>query len=380
MTETNLTNCRPPGEPPFISVIVPVRNEAPFIRRTLEQLLSQDYDPARFEVLVAEGRSTDGTVAAVRALQPSHPNLHLLDNPGRWSSAGRNRAIRAARGELLVVVDGHCELENTSYLQDLAAAFERSGADCLGRPQPLDALPASPLQRAIALARSCVLGHHHESYIYSSEERFVQAKSVAIAYRRSVFERVGFFDESFDACEDVELNHRIDRAGLRCFFTPRARVHYQARATLRGLFQQMHRYGRGRMRLLRKWPETFTVPGFVPAAFVVWLVIGAAAALLAPACAVFYGSTLIAYALAVCLTSLFLCVRTRGFTLLPRLLPIFATIHLGAGIGILHEALAGLRRLTDIPRALPQQAIRRRRPTLHAFSTFPVANEARPSK
>jgi succinoglycan biosynthesis protein ExoA len=328
---------------PFISVIVPVRNEGHFIRRTLEQLLTQDYDPERFEVLVTDGRSTDNTVAVVRSLQESHANLHVLDNPSRWSSAGRNCAIRAARGELLVVVDGHCELENGDYFKQLVSAFERSGADCLGRPQPLDATPATPLQQAICLARSCLLGHHHNSFVYSSAEGYVQAKSVAVAYRRDVFTRVGLFDESFDACEDVELNHRIDQAGLRCFFTPRTRVHYYARATLRGLFQQMHRYGRGRLRLVRKQPETFTVPGFMPAAFVLWLAVGAAAAVLAPAVLPIYASTVIAYALIVCLTSLYLCARGRTITLLHRLPAVFATIHLGAGTGLLYEAVAGAK-------------------------------------
>jgi succinoglycan biosynthesis protein ExoA len=353
-----MTEANPPlapdslSDPPFISVIVPVRNEAAFIRRTLEQLLGQNYARDRFEVLVADGHSSDGTADVVRQMQQSHANLQLLDNPGRWSSAGRNRAIRAARGELLVIVDGHCELDDENYLRELAAAFERSGADCIGRPQPLDAAPASDFQRAVALARSCLLGHHHESFVYSRAERFVRAKSVAVAYRRQVFDRVGLFDETFDACEDVELNHRVDRAGLRCLFTPSACVHYYARATLRGLFHQMHRYGRGRMRLLRKRPETFTLAGFLPAAFVLWLVIGAAAAVLAPAAAPFYEASLLAYVLVVVLTSLFLSARARALALFPRLPPVFATIHLGAGAGILHESIVSLRRpgLTSVSR------------------------------
>src|SRR5262249_21463632 len=84
---------------PLISVLVPVRNEAAFIRRTLDQLLAQDYDPQRYEVLVADGRSTDATPALVRELAAAHPQVRLLDNPKHWSSAGRNRAARAARGD-----------------------------------------------------------------------------------------------------------------------------------------------------------------------------------------------------------------------------------------------------------------------------------------
>src|SRR5262245_44184627 len=100
MTEQWLTRATPsrlwPEAPlPFISVVMPVRNEAAFIRGTLYQLLEQDYDPDRFEILVADGRSTDGTAGIVHELMCRHPNIRLLDNPGIWSSAGRNRAIRA---------------------------------------------------------------------------------------------------------------------------------------------------------------------------------------------------------------------------------------------------------------------------------------------
>src|SRR5438093_807365 len=168
--------------PPFVSVVVPVRNEVRFLGNTLRQLLAQDYDADRFEVLVADGRSTDGTPDLVRDFQADHPNLYLFDNPQVLASAGRNRAIEAARGDIVVIVDGHCDLANPNYLADLVAAFARSGADCVGRPQPLDVDGAAPLQRAIAAARSSWLGHNPGSHIYSAREGFVPPHSVAVAY------------------------------------------------------------------------------------------------------------------------------------------------------------------------------------------------------
>jgi succinoglycan biosynthesis protein ExoA len=337
---------------PFVSVIVPVRNEAKHIQRTLEQLLEQDYDASQFEVLVVDGQSTDRTREIVRALQADHPNLRLLANPRRWSSAGRNLAVTAARGDIVVVVDGHCDIEHSDYLRNLADAFARSGADCLGRPQPLDISSATRLQRAIAVARSCLLGHHHASFVYSATEQFVRPQSVAVAYRRAVFDRIGLFDETFDACEDVEFNHRLDRAGMRCFFTPRVRVRYHPRTSIRGLFMQMFRYGRGRMRLLRKHPDTFTAAGFLPAVFVLALVCGPLLALFSTWCAELYLAGLAVYALTLLLTSVMLACRERRASLLPLLPPVFATIHVAAGSGILHEWWAGRRRAArEIPDA-----------------------------
>lgn len=345
---------------PFISVLVPVRNEEVFIKNTLTQLLAQEYDPDRYEVIVADGQSTDATCEIVREFQLDHPNLFLHSNPRCWSSAGRNVAVQASRGDILVVVDGHCDLANPHYLADLAEAFTASGADCVGRPQPLEVSRATPLQQAIAAARSSRLGHHPDSFIYSSAERFVPPESVAVAYRRYVFETIGLFDENFDACEDVEFNHRAAHAGMRCYFTPKVQVHYYPRSSLRGLFRQMVRYGRGRVRLLRKHPDTLSLPCFVPAAFLVGLVAGAAAALVSPLAATLYGAVLALYAVAVLMGSLGAVAQARNARLLPWLPLVFPVIHLGAGAGILRELASGWwHRLSEaqtlpMPRRVPE--------------------------
>jgi succinoglycan biosynthesis protein ExoA len=338
---------------PFISVIVPVRNEAAFIRRTLQQLLDQKYDADRFEIIVADGQSTDSTRTIVRALATGHPNLKLVNNPRRWSSAGRNAALRVARGDVVLIVDGHCELRDSRYLQKVGEAFERSGADCLGRPQPLEVRTATALQQAIAAARSSWLGHHPASHIYSSGDRFVPPQSVAVAYRRDVFAQVGPFDENFDACEDVELNHRVDRAGLKCFFSARLRAYYHPRSTLTGLFGQMVRYGRGRVRLLRKHRDTFSLSCFVPALFLLGLILGPILSLFSAALEWIYLGVVALYAATVLLTSLTLALRERGVRLLGWLPLVFGAVHLGAGAGVLQELVAGPWRRSQAAHTLP---------------------------
>jgi succinoglycan biosynthesis protein ExoA len=344
---------------PFISVIVPVRNEAAFIADTLQQLLRQRYERDRFEILVADGRSTDDTRSIVIALQSQFPNLRLLDNPRQWSSAGRNAAVRAARGDLILLIDGHCELSSPNYLQEIAEAFLVSGADCLGRPQPLDVTRANCLQRAIARARSSRLGHHPASHIYSNREGFVPPQSVAIAYCRDVFDTIGLFDERFDACEDVEFNHRVAQAGLTCWFTPRVQVHYHPRASLPGLFRQMVRYGRGRVRLLRKHPDTFSLPGFVPAAFLAGVVAGPLAASWSSLLGLLYLGVLGVYGATLLLFSLVLSVREGDVRLLPIFPLVFLTIHVGAGAGVWCEMLLG-------PRKTPGEAVSEQMPQRRA--------------
>jgi succinoglycan biosynthesis protein ExoA len=328
--------------------VIPVRNEARFIERTLGQLVTQDYDPQRYEVLVVDGESTDGTPTLVAEFAQRRQNVRLLSNPKRLSSAARNIGIRESRGDVVVIVDGHCEIADDRYLAKLADAFDRSGADCIGRPQPLDVTGATTLQRAIAAARSSWLGHHPDSIIYSSEERFVPAASVAVAYRRSVFERIGYFDERFDACEDVELNHRVDRAGLRCYFTPEIAVRYTPRDSLHGLFRQLVRYGRGRVRLARKHPQTIAFGTFIPAAFVSGLVVGLPASLVSRPAALLYLGVLLLYLLIITLASTVIVFQQGKPRLLLWLPLVFVTVHVASGAGMLLE-LPGCRRGTSQP-------------------------------
>jgi succinoglycan biosynthesis protein ExoA len=138
----------------------------------------------------------------------------------------------------------------------------------------------------------------------------------------------------------VEFNHRAARAGLTCFFTPRVRVRYHPRGTLAGLFRQMFRYGRGRVRLLRKHPETFTPGGFLPAAFLAGVALGPLVAWLLPMLWLVYGGVLGFYGLTVLLFSMTLAAKNREVGLLPLLPAAFLAIHFGAGAGILRELAA----------------------------------------
>lgn len=323
--------------PLAISVIVPVRNEERFIERTLEQLLAQAYDLERFDVHVVDGESTDHTRDVVRRFARRHPNVHLHGNPKRLSSAGRNIGVRHATGDVVLIVDGHCDIPDRFMLARLAEAFRESGADCIGRPQPLEVEDATPLQQAIAAARSCWLGHHPSSLVYSMAPGYVPAASVAVAYRREVFERVGYFDEHFDACEDYEMNVSCDRAGLQCYFAPKVAVRYFPRKTLVGLFRQLFRYGRGRVRLGRKMPHTWSLGTLVPPAFLMGATTGWATCLYCRPLALTYFGVLALYALLVVGMSARLAVRHRRAGLLWRLPAVFATIHVASGCGVLTE-------------------------------------------
>lgn len=255
---------------PKISIVLPVRNEAGTLGRLLDQLTAQDYPADCFEILVADGRSTDATRTIVeQKAQQTRVPLRLVDNPGIRSGSGRNAGVRAATGDIILFIDGHCEVPSTRLLADTVALMEETGADCLCRPQPLIAYAPRGTARIIADARASALGHGRDSLIYDmSHSGFVDPASSGATYRRRVFDRCGPYDEWFDACEDVEFNTRVARAGFKAYTSPRVAVYYEPRSSIRGLFRQMMRYGIGRVRLARKHPGAASLSSWAPAVLV----------------------------------------------------------------------------------------------------------------
>ena len=331
-----MTSRIPDSELPFITVAMPVRNEERFIGKVIGELLAQDYPKDRYEIIVADGQSTDATRDIVhKAANSSAVPIKLIDNPRRLSSAGRNIGIQNGRhdGDIVAFIDGHCIIGDSNWLRNIAQVFQETGAACLCRPQPLDDPANTEFQKMIAACRGSALGHGLDSSIFDiTNEREINPTSSGAIYRRSVFDKVGIYDEHFDACEDVELNHRVWKSGLKSYISSRLTVRYAPRENLKGLFKQMSRYGWGRFRFISKHPDAISIGQLIPPGFVSWLLVGAVLSpfLLLVRYALAFSVGL--YALAVVVSALALALR-NGASYFFGALAIYPTIHFGLGLG-----------------------------------------------
>lgn len=319
---------------PTVSVVLPVRNEGRFIASVLQALSEQEYPRDNFEIIVVDGKSTDDTVSVARQFADRFSRFQVIENPKRLSSAARNLGYRAASGDFILYIDGHCHIPSKRLIADMVEIFRRSGADALCRPQPLTAGPQTWFQQAVSLARSSHLGHALDSTIYGNQERVVPAASSGAMYRREVFAKIGEYDENFDACEDVEFNTRVDKAGLKAMISPALTVEYAARATLRGLFRQLYRYGYGRWKLFRKHPATLGVGTLIPVIFVLGLFLLPIAWLVSLKAGVILSVPYVVYLFTVTAISLHLA-RKHRFSLVFILPLIFFVIHFAFGIGFI---------------------------------------------
>jgi succinoglycan biosynthesis protein ExoA len=317
---------------PIISVVLPVRNEGRFIGSVLQELAEQDFPRGDYEVIIVDGESTDDTVAIASKYRDRFDHFQIVENPMRLSSAARNIGYRTSTGQFILYVDGHCRIPSKRLLADMVAIFDQNDVDALCRPQPQTAGPQTYFQHAVSLARASALGHALDSTIYNDQERTVPAASSGAMYRRDVFGKIGEFDEHFDACEDVEFNTRIDKAGLKAMISPKLTVEYAARTSLRGLFRQLYRYGCGRWQLFRKHPSTLGIGTIIPVLFVLGLFALPVAWLFSLKAGLIVSVPYVFYLITACAASLGIASRNRKSLIF--ILPfIFFTIHFAFGMG-----------------------------------------------
>lgn len=248
----------------IVSVIIPARNEAATIEGAIAPLLDDPVD-AEVEVIVADGRSTDGTRDLVEAIAARDPRVRLVDNPARVTPEGLNAAIRASRGDVIVRMDGHAEPE-PGYLAACLRALASSGAWNVGGRMEKVGVTAAGRAASAATTSPFGIGGGRRFHLVSEA---TDVDSVWLGcWPRWVFERVGLFDPEMVQDQDEELNQRILDAGGRIRFDPSIGATYVSRASWRGLLRQYFRYGLFKVRAIQKRPSLLRARHLAPAALV----------------------------------------------------------------------------------------------------------------
>jgi succinoglycan biosynthesis protein ExoA len=321
-----------------ISIVVPCRNEARYIRPFLESLLSQDMGEMRWEALIADGMSTDGTRQIIDEYMGKGP-IRAIDNPEKIVSTGLNRAILAAGGEFILRMDIHTEYA-PDYARRCVEALTATGAWNVGGPARTKA--DGWMARAIAAAYHSPFACGGARFHNDQYEGWVDTVTYG-CWRKSTLERLGMFDESLVRNQDDELNLRTIRVGGGVWQSPAIVSWYHPRDNLRDLLRQYFQYGYWKVAVIRKHRQPASLRHLVPGAFV----LAAAAGLpLALAMAVAGWSTaasavagtwaiLMGVYAAACVAAALWTARRNGWNLLPILPVVFACYHFSYGTGFL---------------------------------------------
>lgn len=315
---------------PFVTVIMPIRNEEKTIRACIAEILAQEYPADRLEVVAADGLSSDGTRDILQEVARQDPRLRVIDNPLKVTPAGLNHAILAARGQVIIRLDGHSKY-SPNYVSCCVQVLGETGSDNVGGPWVAEG--ATFVEKAIAasFASPFAVGGargHDKSYEGPIDTVYLGCWPI------KTFEKYGLFDEAFTRNQDDEHNLRISRGGGLIWQSPRIMSRYSPRSSLSGLFKQYLQYGYWKVKVLRKHHIPASLRHIVPGGVLFAMALLGFFALFAPYARAAFLAIAGAYGIAVVLAALMTAVRYRLVSF-PLLCLIFPCYHFGYGLGFL---------------------------------------------
>jgi succinoglycan biosynthesis protein ExoA len=326
---------------PTVSVIVPCYNEEGTIRFLLEALYQQTFPRPDLEVIIADGMSADRSRSEILLFSQSHPDLcvQIVDNHKRTIPSGLNLAIRAAQGEYIVRLDAH-SIPCPNYIElSVKALVEGQGDNVGGVWEIRPALPGW-VARSIAAAAAHPLGAGDAHYRYTNRVQLVDTVPFG-AFRKSLIEQIGGFDESLLSNEDYEFNVRVRQSGGRVWLNPAIRSVYFARATFGKLAHQYWRYGYWKGRMLRRYPDTLRWRQAVPPVFAATLVVLGLVAVWAPLARVALGVELSLYVTLLILAAGRQAVKRSDPFLLLGMPAAISIMHLAWGTALIYSIFTG---------------------------------------
>lgn len=226
---------------PLVSVIVPVYNGERTIGPCLKSLMEQDYPKDRYEVIVVDNRSQDGTADLVRKFP-----VRLLEEPRLQSSyAARNTGVRNAKGEILAFTDADCSVSR-NWLTEGVEGFR--GGDVAGVAGKIAVQePKNEIERYLEIKQPV----KHSSA--ASNGFLPYAITANVFYRKWLFAKIGFFEE-WESAGDADYSWRVQlNTPFKIHFAPGAVVYHKHRSTLKSMFKQYIKFGYGKACLLRKY-------------------------------------------------------------------------------------------------------------------------------
>jgi succinoglycan biosynthesis protein ExoA len=240
---------------PTVSVLIPTYNEERHITRCLASVDAQSY-PNIVEVLVIDGGSSDRT----RKLAARGNKLRVIDNPRRAQAAALNIGLQVASGEIIVRVDGHCQLSR-DYVERSVRALNATGAAMVGGP--MRSAPAdSWMGRGIAAAMDSRLGAGPARFHGANCTGWVDTVYLGV-YWTSLARAAGGYREDVGVNEDYEFALRLKPAG-GIWLDSSLQSTYTPRADLRSLARQFHRYGLSRAATMRRHPDSVRLRQLAP--------------------------------------------------------------------------------------------------------------------
>jgi glycosyltransferase involved in cell wall biosynthesis len=273
-----------------ISVIVPCRNEVRHIEETVLSILNSDY--SNIEVLVVDGMSIDGTRDLLEKMCQDHPKLKVVDNPEQLTPYAFNHGINNSDGEYVQIM-GARNILASNYLSLLAKVLEEKPEVAITGGNYGHRYNTN-LGKYIAKAMTSKFGVGASNFRTMKKSAYVDTVGIPLI-RRSLFDEIGFFDESLTRNQDDDFSYRAIKAGHQIYYLVNAKTEYLVRANFLKLFKQYSQYGYFKVFVNLKHKHVTTLRQLVPVAFLSFLILGLLITLISPSFSSSYFSIIFLY-------------------------------------------------------------------------------------
>lgn len=212
------------------SIVIPAFNAERSIEGLIASLECQDVARDKYEIIVVDDGSRDGTADVVRRF----PDVILLTQHNRGPAAARNLGAKHAQGDLILFTDSDCEAPPDWISQMVAPMHD---------PNVIGAKGAY-LTRQSSVVAQFIQAEYEEKYrIMARRESIDFIDTYAAAYRKDVFQKYGGFDEEYLGAEDAEFSYRLSQDGLRMIFVPNAIVYHLFTVRIRTFLRKKYHNG-----------------------------------------------------------------------------------------------------------------------------------------
>mgnify|MGYP000943495772 CR=1 FL=1 len=221
----------------YISIIIPVRNEEKFIENCLKSVLQfEDLRTFEFEILIIDGMSIDNTLKIVNKFKQNEPTIKYIENPEIIQATALNIGLKEAKGEWILRLDAHSEYPK-NYLKILYETALRTNADNTGgivETLPYDTSYAASVVQALTTHK---FGVGNSGFRVGMKEG--PADTVPFGFfKKSIFDKIGYFDERLVRAQDYEFNRRILASGGKIWLNPKVCLKYYNQPNL---FKFLHK-------------------------------------------------------------------------------------------------------------------------------------------
>ena len=244
---------------PPVSIILTVINEALHLRAAIKAALSSNYQ-GELEVILAVGPSTDQTWQIAKELAEQDSRITVLENTSGRTPSGLNAALKIAKNQIIVRIDGHSEIDK-EYIAQAVETLKKTGAVNVGGI--MFAKGTTSFEKAVAVAMRSPIGVGSSRFHIGGVAGPTDTVYLGV-FQKSALDAVGGYDERFTRAQDWELNYRLRKNGGVVYFDPALKVIYRPRSSLKKLASQYFEYGRWRRAVVRQHNRTINFRYLAP--------------------------------------------------------------------------------------------------------------------